>query len=128
MRSHFHVMQKNKHDECKWTLDGAMLGQELIISTYPRFTISDSGCGLTLHPVLPQDQGVYECETKPAKTYQVTVLSEPGHPHIVQARLGTVLEVMMGEEVTLQCESLGGIPAAELEWMYGGIQINEGVT
>jgi len=119
---------KNNQDECQWTLDGVILGQELSLHAYPRFTILDSGCDLRLYPVLPKDQGMYVCRAMPAKTYQVTVLAEPGQPHIVQARLGTVLEVRVGEEVTLQCESLGGIPAAEIEWMLGGIQVTEGVT
>merc|ERR1712013_902129 len=119
---------RNNQDECQWTLDGVILGQELSLPAYPRFTILDSGCDLKLYPVLPKDQGMYVCRAMPAKTYQVTVLAEPGQPHIVQARLGTVLEVRVGEEVTLQCESLGGIPAAEIEWMLGGIQVTGGVT
>ena len=84
-------------------------------------------CDLTIEPVLPLDEGKYECQVSgvdgipPIASPPVflSVNSEPGKPHILQAREKDLLEVKEGEEVELECQSQGGKPPAELQWWDG---------
>ena len=62
------------------------------------------------------------------------VVSPPGQPHISQARQGELVEVGEGGQVqedvegqvSLTCSSLGGRPAADLEWRHGDGSLVEG--
>lgn len=127
----------NRQGPCQWTRDGLGLGMELDLPAYPRLTMSADSCDLTMFPVLPQDEGVYLCQVlavpgSPPLSSQpalVTVLAEPGQPHIAQATLGDVIEVTVGQMITLDCESLGGKPAADIQWTYAdGTVLSDGVT
>eukprot|EP00092_Neocalanus_flemingeri_P006214 GFUD01006688.1.p1 GENE.GFUD01006688.1~~GFUD01006688.1.p1 ORF type:complete len:620 (-),score=142.32 GFUD01006688.1:112-1971(-) len=116
----------NKQGSCQWTRDGLGLGVDLGLPAYPRFSMSSDSCDLTIFPLLPQDDGVYECQvlavagTAPltSRPALLTVLAEPGQPHISQATAGDLMELAMGQKVTLECESLGGKPAADIQWSY----------
>ena len=128
---------RNRQGPCQWTREGLGLGMELDLPAYPRFSMADGTCDLTMSPILPQDEGHYKCQvlatpgsaplsSEPAL---VTVLAEPGQPHIAQATLGDVLEVTVGHIITLNCESMGGKPAAEIRWTYAdGREVSNGVT
>jgi hypothetical protein len=94
-------------------------------------------CDLSIDPVLPVDEGLYQCLVSgghglppiAAAPVTLTVNSEPGQPFILQAREEEVLEVQEGEEVELQCESQGGRPPAEIMWWDGeGRRIVSDVT
>jgi len=127
----------NRRGPCQWTRDGLGLGVDLDLPAYPRFSMSSDTCDLSMYPVLPHDEGVYKCQvlavpgsapltSGPA---QVTMIAEPGQPHIAQATLGDVMEVEVGKTVTLQCESLGGKPAAAIQWSYAdGTVLSDSVS
>ena len=112
----------SKQGVCQWTRDGLGLGVDLELSAYPRLSMSENSCNLYIYPLLPSDEGAYQCQvgavpgvapiaSRPAV---LTVTAEPGQPHITQAAVGDVMEVERGEEVVLECQSLGGRPAAEI--------------
>ena len=70
-----------------------------------------SSCGLKLNPLLPDDAGMQECKTGQV---ELQVRAEPGPPVILEARKDGRLEVKEGEEVSLECQSQGGVPPADL--------------
>jgi len=82
-----------------------------------RVTTDLSSCELKLDPLLPEDAGVHKCSTG---WVQLQVRAEPGPPVILEAKEGGRLEVKEGEEVRLECQSQGGIPAADLVWIQEG--------
>ena len=132
----------NMAGNCQWTRDGFGLGLDRQLLSFPRYLMAEEigregVCDLTIDPVLPLDEGVYQCQVSggsglhanlspPAR---LSVNSEPGLPHIVQAREVNQVVMEKGELVELQCESHGGRPAAELSWIDGeGNRIISDVT
>merc|ERR1711915_177638 len=120
---------------CQWTKDGFGLGTDRQLPNYDRFTMGSDDeraghCDLVIQPVLAEDGGVYQCQVSGAhgaapiisKPATLKVLSEPGQPHIVQAKNSDFIEVADGDEIELQCESHGGKPAADLSWFTGSGQ------
>merc|ERR1711963_1161624 len=76
------------------------------------------GCVLSISPVLPLDQGQYQCQVggvRPVTSAPATlrVKTEPGQPVI---NTDDVLRVDRGEKMQLQCQSQGARPAADIEW------------
>jgi len=112
----------NMQGKCQWTKDGFGLGVDPDLPGYPRFTMSE--CNLAIYPVLPEDEGEYQCQVLAAPgasaivsdSALVTVVAPPGQPYIKQAREVDMVEGEEGEEVVLECESHGARPAAEIQW------------
>ena len=114
---------------CQWTKDGFGLGTDPDLTGFSRYSLNmliENQCDLILDPVQSEDEGVYQCQigavqgvaTITAKPVTLTVNHEPGLPHILQTKHGDVLEVFKGEEIILECESQGGIPAADIVWKH----------
>merc|ERR550517_1255435 len=61
-----------------------------------------SSCELKLNPLLPEDAGVHKCSTGQV---ELQVKVEPGPPVILEAKEGGRLEVKVGEEMRLECQS-----------------------
>merc|ERR1719312_983899 len=114
---------------CQWTKDGVGLGQDPRLSLD---TANPGDCRLKIFPVLPEDQGTYQCQvgaggglppmvSEPA---EVRVDIPPGQPVIKLAKYNDAqeivensdIEIVEGEEVVLECESTGARPAARVEW------------
>ena len=119
---------------CQWTKDGLSVDG---VSRYQLGADRNGLCDLTIDPVLPIDEGVYQCQVSgghgvaaiSSAPVSLSVNSEPGQPYIVQAMEDGVMEVKEGEEVELQCESQGGRPPAEIQWWDGeGRKIVSDVT
>ena len=108
--------------DCQWTRDGFALGTDKTLPELPRYRMET--CDLVIDPVLPLDEGLYQCQVGGARGVApvasevagISVNCEPGRPYIVQAREGEELEVGAGEEVELHCQSQGGKPPAEIQW------------
>jgi len=87
-------------------------------------TENPGDCRLHIFPVLPEDEGEYQCQAgagsgSPAIVSDratVTVQVPPGQPDIKQARGADTLETMEGDEVVLDCESTEAKPAAKVKW------------
>merc|ERR1719219_1181460 len=113
---------------CQWIKDGDSLGPD------PRLSLDTEkpgDCRLMIFPVLPEDQGTYQCQVGPtgelpaivSEGADVKVDIPPGQPVIKQAGdaheiVGNsdTIEIVEGEEVVLECESIGARPAARVEW------------
>merc|ERR1719244_1954976 len=133
-------MVGNKVGHCQWTRDGFALGADTEMPDFPRYSMSGAGddeCDLMIDPVLPIDEGVYQCQvgggagSGPISTSPVSlsVNSPPGQPHIIQGQKADQLEVDQGEVVELECESYGGKPAPQIDWVDGtGNKILSDVT
>ena len=117
----------NRVGKCQWTKDGFALGTERDLPQFARYRMdgsSDDICDLIIDPVLPVDEGQYQCQVsglngKGSITSEIVKLDvncEPGTPYIVQAKEGEKVEVEEGEEVELHCQSQGGRPPAEIQW------------
>merc|ERR1711970_988200 len=118
----------NMEGGCQWTKDGVGLGQD------PRLSLDTDkpgDCRLKIFPVLPEDQGTYQCQVGPdgelpamvSESADVKVDIPPGQPVIKQAGVALeivensdTIEIVEGEEVVLECESIGARPAARVEW------------
>ena len=101
----------DKDVSCHWLKDGWML------SSGGRHDVGDD-CVLSISPVLPLDQGQYQCQVggvRPVTSAPATlrVNTEPGQPVI---NTDDVLRVDRGEKMQLQCQSQGARPAADIEW------------
>jgi len=120
----------NKVGECQWTRDGFGLGYDRELPSFPRYLMpkesgKDNVCDLTIDPVLPLDEGTYQCQVSagpgvPAVITQkvsLVVNSPPGQPHIREAKEVDQIEAEMGELVELHCESQGARPSAEINWI-----------
>merc|ERR1712130_59483 len=106
--------------DCTWRKDGEELALEER-SDQARFTIGS--CALTIEPVLPGDEGMYECNNGKSR-HRLTVLVEAGVPYIEEGKQGMV-EVQEGHQAELHCVSQGGKPAAEIEWKRDGLPVTE---
>jgi len=120
----------NMEGTCQWTKDGVGLGPDPRLSLD---TANPGDCRLKIFPVLPEDQGSYQCQvgaggglpamvSEPA---EVRVDIPPGQPVIKLAKYNDAqeivensdeIEIVEGEEVVLECESTGARPAARVEW------------
>ena len=115
-----------KEDTCQWTKDGV----DPLLSSYPRLIVRD--CNLDISPLLPSDEGVYQCEAPGvpgvSRPLLLIVTAEPGQPYITQATMADVITVKKGQEVILQCRSGGGKPPADITWLDDtGAVIEDGV-
>jgi len=127
-------MVGNMVGECHWTRNG------LLLDGVQRYQVAGDRhgvCDLNIDPVLPMDEGQYQCQVSgghgvppiASAPVTLTVNSEPGQPYIMQAMEEEMMEVQEGEEVELQCESQGGRPPAEIQWWDGeGRRIVSDVT
>jgi len=125
---------------CEWTRDGFSLGTDRNLGGYSRYLMPGQRqdiCDLSIDPVLPIDEGLYQCQVSgghgvppiASSPVSLSVNSEPGKPYIMQAMEEEMMEVQEGEEVELQCESQGGRPPAEIQWWDGeGRRIVSDVT
>jgi len=119
----------NKKGACQWTKDGFGMGINPTLPGFPRFSMGegDSECFLNIFPVLPADEGVYQCQVGAVSGASaiasapvvISVSAEPGLPYILQAADYDVLEVLEGQHVVLDCESQGAKPPAEINWYNG---------
>merc|ERR1712130_540370 len=105
---------------CTWRKDGKELALDER-SDQARFSIGS--CALTIEPLLPGDEGKYECNNGKS-SHQLTVLVEVGVPYIEEGRTGS-REVQEGHRAELHCVSQGGKPAAEIEWKRDGQSVTE---
>merc|ERR1711902_71906 len=83
-----------------------------------------ASCDLTIEPLLPGDEGKYDCNNGPSR-HHLRVLVEAGVPYIEEGRQSNVLDVQEGHQAELHCVSQGGRPAAEIEWRRDGQPVNE---
>merc|ERR1712183_214498 len=96
--------------DCHWVKDGWVLE---LAGRY-----RSSHCDLIISPVLPLDQGQYQCQvggSRPLKSPPVvlSVNTEPSHPEIQQ---GDKRMVEAGETLELSCQAGGAKPPADIEW------------
>jgi hypothetical protein len=109
----------------QWTRNGFGLGSETIYPGYPRYSLTPAS-GLRIHPVTEADAGEYQCQVGAgpssmpirSRSAKLTVQVPPGRPFILgmAADDDEVIRVKDGETAVLECESVGGRPAANLEW------------
>merc|ERR1712079_557431 len=111
----------SSRDGCSWNKDGKALALEER-SDQARFSISP--CDLTIEPLLPRDEGKYDCNNRQSR-HHLRVLVEAGVPYIEEERQSMVLDVQDGRQAELHCVSQGGRPAAEIEWRRDGQPVNE---
>ena len=95
--------------ECGWLRDGYRLDYR------GRYSLGASSCQLIIDPVLPLDQGRYQCKAGgwTSEVGNLKVNTAPGRPRI---EAGARLLVDPGDMVELRCQSGGGRPAGEIQW------------
>ena len=94
--------------KCAWLRDGYSLDMG---GRYTR----EVSCQLVIDPVLPLDQGHYQCRAGDwtQEVGSLKVNTAPSRPRI---EAGARLMVDPGDLVELQCGSGGGRPAGEIQW------------
>ena len=97
--------------KCDWLKEGWLLD---LAGRYS----SSHNCELVISPVLPVDQGQYQCQlggSSPLKSpsVELSVNTEPSHPEIQQ---GDKMMVETGDTLELSCQASGAKPAADIEW------------
>merc|ERR1712004_502220 len=83
---------------CSWNKDGTALALEER-SDQARFSVSR--CDLSIEPLLPGDEGKYECNNGQSR-HHLRVLVEAGVPYIEEGRQSMVHDVQEGLQAELQ--------------------------
>jgi len=107
-------LTSQEQGDCHWLKDGWMLELELEDGR----RLERKNCELVISPVLPLDQGQYQCQlggSSPKKSSPVvlSVNTEPSHPQIQQ---GPKMMVETGQTLELSCQAGGAKPAADIQW------------
>ncbi|XP_014298996.1 irregular chiasm C-roughest protein isoform X3 [Microplitis demolitor] len=113
----------------QWTKDDFGLGAVRNLTGYERYAMigSDEEGDFSLHifPVELEDDGKYQCQVSPTDDGQpglrsrfarLSVLVPPQKPKILQ---GDFLVTTEDRELTMECISVGGKPAADITWIDG---------
>ncbi|XP_050735726.1 irregular chiasm C-roughest protein-like isoform X2 [Eriocheir sinensis] len=115
----------NKVGHLQWTKDGFGLGTERDLDGFSRYGMigsDDEGdFSLRIQPVLLEDDALYQCQVSASSgvpgirshTARLTVYVPPEPPRVTPA----VLSTTAGMTVTLECESKGGRPPPEIQWV-----------
>ncbi|XP_042217929.1 irregular chiasm C-roughest protein-like [Homarus americanus] len=115
----------NKVGHLQWTKDGFGLGTERDLFGFTRYAMigsDDEGdFSLRIKPVLLDDDGLYQCQVSASDgvpgirshAARLTVYVPPSPPTLTPP----VLTTTAGVTVTLVCESSGGRPAPEIQWV-----------
>ncbi|KAK2706998.1 hypothetical protein QYM36_014876 [Artemia franciscana] len=130
----------NKSGQVQWTKDDFGLGTDRELSEFERYSMigtDDEGTyALRIQPVTLEDEGKYQCQVGPgpdpenegpirSRYATLTVYVPPDPPQIVQS---SHLVTTEDREVELECQSRGGKPASEVNWLDSdGNLITEGV-
>nr|XP_053627931.1 irregular chiasm C-roughest protein-like [Cherax quadricarinatus] len=115
----------NKVGHLQWTKDGFGLGTERDLFGFSRYAMigsDDEGdFSLKIQPVLLEDDSLYQCQVSASegvagiRSYPVrlTVYVPPDPPRVKPP----VLRATAGMTLTLECESRGGRPPPEIQWV-----------
>ncbi|XP_045122993.1 irregular chiasm C-roughest protein-like isoform X2 [Portunus trituberculatus] len=115
----------NKVGHLQWTKDGFGLGTERDLDGFSRYGMigsDDEGdFSLRIQPVLLEDDALYQCQVSASSgvpgirsnTARLTVYVPPDPPKVSPA----VLSTTAGMTMTLECESRGGRPPPEIQWV-----------
>ncbi|XP_063886685.1 irregular chiasm C-roughest protein-like isoform X1 [Scylla paramamosain] len=115
----------NKMGHLQWTKNGFGLGTERELFGFSRYAMigsDDEGdFSLRIQPVNLLDDGLYQCQVSASdgvpgirsRAARLTVHVPPDPPVLTPAALNATA----GVPVTLVCESSGGRPAPEIQWM-----------
>nr|XP_026483917.1 irregular chiasm C-roughest protein-like isoform X1 [Vanessa tameamea] len=129
----------NKAGQLQWTKDDFGLGTHRHLTGYERYRMvgsdEEGDYSLDIRDVALEDDALYQCQVstgprgEPAirsRSARLTVLVPPEPPKILK---GPTIEAVEEGEVTLECVSSGGKPAAEITWVDsdGGV-LSQGVT
>lgn len=120
---------ENKAGALQWTKDDFGLGTHRNLSGYDRYSMigsdEEGDFSLDIRDVTLEDDGRYQCQVsgglngEPAirsRYAKLTVLVAPEPPRIIQ---GAFVEATEGQSLDIECESVGGKPAAEITWLDG---------
>ncbi|KAK3862950.1 hypothetical protein Pcinc_031226, partial [Petrolisthes cinctipes] len=111
--------------QLQWTKNGFGLGTERDLFGFSRYAMigsDDEGdFSLRIRPVLLSDDGVYQCQVSASAGVpgirshkaRLTVYVPPDPPSLSPP----ALTVTAGHPVTLTCQSSGGRPAPEIQWI-----------
>jgi len=105
-------LASQEQEDCHWLKDGWMLELE------DERRLGRRNCELVISPVLPLDQGQYQCQvggSSPLKSSPVvlSVNTEPSQPEIQQ---GPKMMVETGQTLELSCQAGGAKPPADIQW------------
>ncbi|XP_047477071.1 irregular chiasm C-roughest protein-like isoform X1 [Penaeus chinensis] len=115
----------NKVGHLQWTKDGFGMGTERDLFGFARYAMigsDDEGdFSLRIKPVLLEDDGLYQCQVSASdgvpgirsQTARLTVYVPPEAPRVKPP----VLQTTAGMTVNLECESRGGRPSPEIQWV-----------
>ncbi|XP_069957739.1 irregular chiasm C-roughest protein-like isoform X3 [Cherax quadricarinatus] len=115
----------NKVGHLQWTKDGFGLGTERDLFGFSRYAMigsDDEGdFSLRIQPVLLEDDGLYQCQVSASdgvpgirsQGARLTVYVPPDPPKVTPP----TLTATAGVPTTVRCESSGGRPAPEVQWV-----------
>lgn len=111
----------------QWTKDDFGLGQHRNLSGFERYSMvgsdEEGDFSLDIFPVMLDDDARYQCQVGPgpngeagirSRFAKLTVLVPPEAPKILQ---GDHLVTTEDREIELECDSVGGKPAAEVSFL-----------
>ncbi|KAJ0170535.1 hypothetical protein K1T71_013906 [Dendrolimus kikuchii] len=120
---------ENKVGTLQWTKDDFGLGTHRNLSGYDRYSMvgsdEEGDYSLDIRDVTLEDDGNYQCQVSSglngeppirSRYAQLTVLIAPEAPRIIQ---GAFIDATEDQPVDIECESVGGKPAAEITWLDG---------
>ncbi|XP_063601765.1 irregular chiasm C-roughest protein-like [Penaeus indicus] len=128
----------NKVGHLQWTKNGFGMGMHRDLPGFDRFSMvgtdDKEDFNLRIQPVELEDDAVYQCQVSAgvdrqgmrSRQAKLTVYVPPEPPRVQPL----VLRVTAGMNATLECESRGGRPEAQVQWRDDstGKMITSGVT
>ncbi|XP_068225134.1 nephrin-like [Palaemon carinicauda] len=121
---------QNQRGKAQWTKDGFALGFERNVPGYPRYSYAgDPELGehhLVIKGVTLTEDGEYQCQVGPTITdppiwtaANVTVLLPPKSVRIVGWNEGSLVQVMAGHSINLECLVADARPPPSAIWYRG---------
>lgn len=128
----------NRVGYVQWAMDDILLGYDLNIPGYPRYSIVQSSpekFNLYIVNSTLWDDATFECQVLPAQgnpalqsSAHLTILVPPEMPQIVGHPNGSVINIRHTDPmVQLRCEVRNARPAASITWYKDGVVVTENV-
>ena len=109
----------------QWTRDGFGLGMDRALTGFPRYKMigveEEGDYSLEITDVQLEDDANFQCQVSasanvPGIRSRLSKLTVFVPPEPVRIREGEFLDTVEGKQVTLNCESKGGKPVAEVSF------------
>ncbi|XP_066981601.1 nephrin-like isoform X2 [Macrobrachium rosenbergii] len=129
------MCRENQKGQVQWAKDGFALGFNRRVPGYPRYSYlgnpAEGEHHLIIKGVTLEDDGEYQCQVGPTANTKaiwasanVTVMVSPASISVIGRDDNSVVEVVSGKVLRLECLVADARPAAAVAWYKGGLRMD----